>query len=168
MKHMLNMLLIEVSALCGAALFVGAAAGVAGLVFGSGLAGVAGVVGQVYLSLAVVLPAALWLPHYAMAPSENPTVYTRFVNTLFTVVLGALIGGALGAGPLFLVTAVNIPIVLGGLDATAFSDAVRAPVFWGNFSLVVLVTAVVGVCIALWAYATHSRHVTRDTTVHPS
>ena len=162
MKHVLNMLLIEVSALCGAGVFVGVAAGVAGLLFGSGLAGVAGVVGQVYLSLAIILPVALWLPHYAMEPNENPAVYTHLGNTLLTVLLGALIGGALGAGPLFLVTGVNIPIVLGGLDATAFSDAVRAHVFWGGFSLVVAVTVAAGVLIALWAFIVQSRHVTRD------
>ena len=168
MKHVLNMLLIEVSALCGAAFFVGAAAGVAGLLFGNGLAGVADVVARVYWALLVALPVALWLPHYAMEPLENATVYTRLVNTLVTVLLGGLIGGALGAGPLFLLTGVNIPIVLGGLEATAFSDAVRAPIFWGNFGLVVGVTVLAGALISLWAYAAHSRDVLSDSSVHSS
>ncbi len=165
MKHVSNLLLIEASALAGMGFFTGAVAGILALLTGSGVAGKAEVVGTVYWILAVALPVALWLPHYAMDPRENADAYRSPGATFTTVLLGALIGSALGAYPFFLVTGINVPVVLGGQDATAFSDAVRAQVLWVRFGLVVMITVVLSLPIALWAYATRSREVSHGGSV---
>ena len=150
LKSLGNAVLIMAGMLAGAGAVVGAIAGAAGLVIGRGPEDAAGVVSSVYWSLLLILPATLWLAHYVgVDQPEARGAYLSLPSAVLTSLVSAAVGALAGAAPFFLVTAVNIPVVLGGLDANAFSAAVQQRLFWSEFIPILAITLLCSIPLAL-------------------
>ncbi len=154
-----NLLIIQIATVAGAGLFGGVAAAAIGLLAARGVEAVAVLVSTLYYALSVVLPGAVWLAHSNTLtdPAGRAAYRLRRTSATFAVLTGA-IGSILGAGPFFLVAGVNLPIVLGGYDATAFSAAVTSRVFWPPYLIVCTVTIATALLSGGWAHqrASHS------------
>jgi hypothetical protein len=141
-------------------LFVGVISGMAALWLGEDLDSAALIVTRGYWGLALLFPVALWFAHLILPdfkepggfPGESARLYLTIPSGMLTSLLGALLGIFLGGVPFFLVLGANLPILFGGYDADTFFAALSARIFWGQITLVALVTLLSALPMVYWVH----------------
>jgi hypothetical protein len=73
---------------------------------------------------------------------------------ILTALQGAIIGGVLGAGPIFLAVVISLPVFLGDFHITDFAPAVRDEIVWSRLSIAVGAAVLSALPLGLWSYYT--------------
>ncbi|MEG4301540.1 hypothetical protein [Microcoleus sp. D3_18a_C4] len=145
--------ILQASIIGGLGLLVGCGVALVALFIGKDAKGTADIIVQGYISLLLFLPLASWLAHLVAIDGEDAKiVYSSLTNALLTSILGAFLGVSFGGGLGFLVSGINLPIVLRGLDANQFSLMVRERIYWNQFLLVLVVSVSVTIPLAIWTW----------------
>ncbi|MBX3001179.1 MAG: hypothetical protein KF893_21830 [Caldilineaceae bacterium] len=142
------------SAICaGPGLVAGIVAGGSAILFAQSTAERAEMVARIYWALVVLMPIGVWLSHDIRSFGANGRLaYATPFSALVTSGVAGLVGAFLGGGPLFLLGSINMPIVLAGEDATAYSLAVRSAISQQQFILVLAATMITALVLGILSY----------------
>lgn len=145
--------ILQAATIGGVGLFVGCGVTLVALFLGRDANSTADIIVQGYTSLLLFLPLASWLAHFvALDGDDAKIVYSSLTSALLTSILGAVFGVIFGGGLGFLVSGINLPIVLKGFDANQFSLMVRERIYWNQFLLVLAVVVGVTFSLAIWTW----------------
>ena len=151
-------------------LLVGALTGT-GLIAGVLLAGIAALLrldsasmltwmANAYYGLAVLFPIVLWATLYVTHnDDEYAEAYDSPLRALLTALQGAIIGGILAGGPVFLAGAINLPVLFLGVDIGQFGPALRDSIVWSRLLIVTGGTVGCAIPLGLWTHYIAFREV---------
>jgi hypothetical protein len=150
---MIQAVILLAGTLAGVSIFVGAVLGLAVVIWAQETASAVRIMINGYYGLVGLLPLALWLALYTSHDDQAYGVaYRSPMQAVLTTLQGAVIGSVLGAGPIFLTLAINLPVILAGFEIAQFGPAVRDAIVWPLLLLAVGATAIAAIPLGLWAY----------------
>ena len=153
MRSVLTVGIMQAAITAGVGLFTGALAGASAIIFAHSTLDRAELVAQIYWSLVILMPIGAWFSHDIRSFGEaGRTAYATLAAALLTSGAAALVGALLGAGPLFLFGAINMPIILAGEQATVYSQAVRSAISTEQFLIVLAATVITGISLGVAAH----------------
>src|SRR5688572_506016 len=88
--------------LAGTGLLVGGLLGLAVVLWAQEMVSALRIIGNGYYALVGLMPVALWLALSKTRGDDYKAAYTSPLQGVLTALQGAVIGGTLGAGPIFL------------------------------------------------------------------
>ena len=150
---MIPAILFLVGTLAGSSLVIGALLAIVVVIWAEDVASAVWLIGNGYYLLAGMMPVVLWLGLFASHDeAEYRAGYTSALRAVLTTLQGAIVGSVLGAGPIFLTVAVNLPVIVGDFYLDDFGPAVRDAIVWSRLSLAVAAATISAIPLGLWAY----------------
>jgi hypothetical protein len=153
---MIAAVVLVAGVLAGVGLLVGGLLGLAVALWAQEMASALGIIGNGYYALVGLMPVALWLALSITRGDDYEAAYSSPLIGILTALQGAVIGGILGAGPIFLALVINLPVILGDFDISEFGPAVWDEIVWSRLLLAVGAVVVCALPLGLWAYYTRT------------
>lgn len=154
---MIQAVVFIVGMLGGVSLIVGGVIAVAVVIWAQDMAAAIGIISNSYYGLIALMPIALWLALFATRDdSDYEDAYDTKQRAIATTLQGALVGSALGAGPIFLAMVIYLPVILSDFRLEEYGSAVRDAIVWSQLSLAIGAACLSALPLGYWAFYTGS------------
>ena len=152
---MMQVIVLLVGTLAGISLLVGVVLGLVVAIWAQDTESALRIIDNGYTILVGLLPIMLLMTLYVTRNDEEyEEAYKSPLRALLTTIQGAIVGSILGAGPIFLTAAINLPVILSDFDIVEFGPAVRNTIIWSRLLLAVGATVLSAIPIGLWVHYT--------------
>jgi hypothetical protein len=146
-------LISEVLAAVG--LLVGGLLGFAVVLWTQDMASALRIISFGYYALVGLMPVVLWFVlDWTNDHEDYRAAYASPFSGILTALQGALLGGVLGAGPVFLALVITLPSLLGNFNLSEFGPAVWDEIVWSQLSIAIAAVVISAIPLGLWSYYT--------------